>query len=81
MPLERLGNEKISVESGAATKVSSKDPTKSPGKLPNPNDMAPSSRKGRTTKYALKICKSENVECKSFKIKTQTHKDAYKGVS
>lgn len=63
--LERLGKEKMSVERGTATKVSNKDPTKSPGKFSNPNEMAPSSRKGRTKKYALRIC---NKRMKSVKF-------------
>lgn len=50
------------VVTGAATRVRSKDPTKSPGRFPNPNEIAPSSRNGRTTKYALKIKKKEEVE-------------------
>lgn len=49
-PLERLGNEKMSVETGAATSVRAKDPMKSSGRLPKPKDIAPSSRKGSTTK-------------------------------
>ena len=55
MLLERLGREKMRVERGAAIKVSTKDPTKRPGRLDRPKEIAPSSRKGSTTKYALKI--------------------------
>lgn len=56
MPLERLGNEKMRVEMGAATKVRAKDPRNSPGRFDKPKEIAPSSRNGSTTKYALKIC-------------------------
>lgn len=59
MDLERLGNEKIKVERGAARSVRSKDPTNKLGRLPKPKEIAPSSRKGRTTKYALNICISK----------------------
>ena len=62
MDLERLGNENIKVETGAATSVSSKDPTNKLGRFPRPRDIAPSSRKGSTTKYALKIKKKVEVE-------------------
>lgn len=60
-PLERLGIEKTRVETGAATNVRSNDPTKRPGRFPSPNEIAPSSRNGSTTKYALKICKVEKL--------------------
>lgn len=49
----------MTVERGTATKVSTNDPTKSPGRLFRPRDMAPSSRNGRTTKYALNICRKK----------------------
>lgn len=55
-PLERFGNEKMRVEMGAAIKVRAKDPINRPGRFDNPKEIAPSSRNGRTTKYALKIC-------------------------
>lgn len=60
-PLERFGIEKTRVETGAATKVRSNDPTKRPGRFPSPNEIAPSSRNGSTTKYALKICKLKKL--------------------
>ena len=50
LPLERLDKEKMKVERGAAIKVSTKDPTKRPGRFDMPNEIAPSSRKGSTTK-------------------------------
>jgi len=56
LPLERLGRENMREEKGAAMRVSTRDPTNRPGRFDNPNEMAPSSRNGRTTKYALKIC-------------------------
>jgi hypothetical protein len=42
------------VERGAAIKVSTKEPTKRPSRFDRPKEMAPSSRNGSTTKYALK---------------------------
>lgn len=51
--LGRLGKENISVERGAAMSVSINEPRNSPGILPIPNEIAPSSRNGKTTKYAL----------------------------
>ena len=66
MALERLGNEKTRVERGAATKVRANEPKKRPGKFDNPNDMAPSSRNGRTTKYALNICPSKISKLKEI---------------
>lgn len=61
--LERLGREKTIDENGAAMTVSNNEPTNRPGRFDRPNEMAPSSRKGRTTKYALKICKTiEKIE-------------------
>ena len=56
LALGRFGNEKRSVETGAAIKVRTKDPTKRPGRFDRPKDIAPSSRNGKTIKYALKIC-------------------------
>lgn len=53
---ERLGSEKTRVESGAASNVRNKEPTKSSGRLANPSEIAPSSRNGIITKYALSIC-------------------------
>lgn len=50
------------VERGAAINVSIKDPTKSPGILPIPKEIAPSSRNGKTTKYALNTKKKDEVE-------------------
>lgn len=61
-PLETLGNEKTNVDTGAATRVSIKDPTKSSGRFDKPKDIAPSSRNGRTTKYALKMKKKQEDE-------------------
>lgn len=55
MALERLGKENIRVETGAAIKVRINDPTNRPGSFDKPSEIAPSSRKGSTTKYALKI--------------------------
>lgn len=60
--LERLGDEKMSVARGAAINVNIKEPTKRPGRLLIPKEMAPSSRKGKTTKYALNTKKKEDVE-------------------
>lgn len=62
LALGRLGNEKMRVERGAAINVSIKDPTKSPGILPIPKEIAPSSRNGKTTKYALNTKKKDEVE-------------------
>lgn len=56
MVFERLGRENMRDETGAAMRVSTKEPTNRPGRFDKPNEMAPSSRNGRTTKYALKIC-------------------------
>lgn len=50
LPLERLGNEKMWEETGAAIKVNTKDPTKRLGKFDKPREIAPSSRNGSTTK-------------------------------
>lgn len=61
LDLERLGKEKIRVETGAPTRVRRSEPTKRPGRLLNPREIAPSSRSGRITKYALKICKKNYV--------------------
>ena len=58
LPLDKLGNEKSKVERGAAINVRISDPIKSSGRFDNPNEIAPSSRNGSTTKYALKICSS-----------------------
>lgn len=44
------------VERGAAINVKINDPTNSPGRLSIPNEIAPSSRNGKTTKYALNTC-------------------------
>lgn len=65
LPLERLGNEKIRVETGAAIRVSNKDPTNRPGRFDNPREIAPSSRSGSTTKYALKICQLRGPKSRS----------------
>jgi hypothetical protein len=48
--LERLGREKTSDENGAATTVSNNEPINRPGRFDSPNEIAPSSRKGKTTK-------------------------------
>jgi hypothetical protein len=55
LDLDKLGKEKMKVERGAAMRVRNNDPTKRPGSFDNPSDIAPSSRSGRTTKYALNI--------------------------
>jgi len=39
--------------------VSNNEPINKPGRFDSPNEIAPSSRKGKTTKYALKICKTK----------------------
>lgn len=57
--LERLGRENTSDVKGAAMTVSNKEPINRPGRFDSPNEMAPSSRNGRTTKYALKICNTK----------------------
>lgn len=48
------------MEIGAATRVRRREPTKRPGKLDKPREIAPSSRRGKITKYALRICKHMN---------------------
>ena len=60
LDLDRLGREKTRVEIGAATRVRRREPTKRPGKLDKPREIAPSSRRGKITKYALRICKHMN---------------------
>jgi hypothetical protein len=60
--LERLGREKTSDENGAATTVSNNEPINRPGRFDSPNEIAPSSRNGKTTKYALKICNNKKIE-------------------
>lgn len=53
--MDKLGKEKIKVETGAAIRVRNRDPTNRTGSFDKPSDIAPSSRRGRTTKYALNI--------------------------
>lgn len=53
------------MERGAAIKVSSKEPTKRPGRFDRPKEMAPSSRNGSNTKYALKILRLKFLKKKN----------------
>lgn len=46
----------MSVVTGAAINVNTNDPIKRPGRLRIPKEIAPSSRNGKTTKYALNAC-------------------------
>lgn len=55
LALEIVGEEKTRVDKGAAIKVRINDPTKRLGSFDRPSEIAPSSRKGSTTKYALNI--------------------------
>jgi len=57
--LERLGREKTSDVNGVAMTVSNNEPINNSGRFDSPNEIAPSSRKGKTTKYALKICNTK----------------------
>lgn len=50
MPLGTLGKEKKRVASGAAMEVRSREPMKRLGRFDRPKEIAPSSRRGSTTK-------------------------------
>lgn len=56
LAFEIIGDEKTRVVRGAAINVKTNDPIKRPGRLLIPNEIAPSSRNGKTTKYALNTC-------------------------
>ena len=62
MDLEKLGKENRRVDKGAAIKVRNKDPIKRAGSFDKPREIAPSSRNGNTTKYALKICNKKTLK-------------------
>lgn len=62
LDLEKLGKEKRRVDKGAAIKVRNKDPIKRAGSFDKPREIAPSSRNGNTTKYALKMKKKQEEE-------------------
>lgn len=56
------------METGAAIKVRINDPTNRPGSFDKPSEIAPSSRKGSTTKYALKMKKKHEEEWRRAEV-------------